>query len=105
MRWIYTPDDASDVFQVRMAQAQEPSQRFPKTMVWIDQYSGEVLFDRDATQDVAGDVVVQWLHPLHNGEAFGFLGRLLVLLSGIFPLVLFSTGLMRWRHKALVRQK
>jgi uncharacterized iron-regulated membrane protein len=42
---------------------------------------------------------LNWLHPLHNGEAFGLTGRILVFLSGLLPLVLFITGFLRWRHK------
>ena len=100
VRWIYTPEHEYDVFQVRMAQAHEPSQRFPKTIVWIDQYSGDVLLDRNALEDAAGDVVLQWLHPLHNGEALGLVGRWLIFFSGFIPLILFLTGFIRWRHKA-----
>ena len=34
----------------------EPSQRFPKTMVWVDQYNGHILSVSDAKQHSAGDV-------------------------------------------------
>jgi uncharacterized iron-regulated membrane protein len=99
LRWIYTPDNAQGVYQVRLYQAGEVGRRFPKTMVWIEQFTGEVLAVRDAKKDVFGDTVVAWLHPLHNGEAFGLLGRWLIFLSGFVPLILFITGIMRWRHK------
>ncbi|HOY70779.1 MAG TPA: PepSY-associated TM helix domain-containing protein [Methylotenera sp.] len=99
VRWIYTPDNAQGVYQVRLYQAGEVGRRFPKTMVWIEQYTGEILAVRDARQDFFGDTVVAWLHPLHNGEAFGLFGRWLIFFSGFVPLILFVTGIMRWRHK------
>ena len=42
---------------------------------------------------------LEWLHPLHNGEAFGIAGRIAALLIGILPACLFLTGLVRWRQK------
>ncbi len=102
LRWIYTPDNAQGIYQVRMYQQGESGRRFPKTMLWIEQYTGQVLAVRDAKQDVFGDTVVAWLHPLHNGEAFGFLGRWLIFFSGFIPLILFVTGIMRWRHKRVL---
>lgn len=101
LRWIYTPDDAQGVYQVRLYQQGEVGRRFPKTMLWIDQYSGQILAVRDAKMDVFGDTVVAWLHPLHNGEAFGLVGRWLIFFSGLVPIVLFVTGILRWRHKRL----
>lgn len=102
LRWIYTPDEAQGVYQVRMYQQGEVGRRFPKTILWIEQYTGQVLAVRDAKHDVFGDTVVAWLHPLHNGEAFGLLGRWLIFFSGFIPLILFVTGIMRWRHKRVL---
>ncbi len=98
-RWIYTPDDAHGAHQVRLYQSGEPSRRFPKTILWIDQYNGEILTVRDAKKDVFGDTVVAWLHPLHNGEVLGTGGRIVVFLSGLVCPLLFVTGVIRWLHK------
>lgn len=51
---------------------------------------------RDGRREQAGDVLLNWLHPLHSGEALGLAGRLLVLLSGIGTVLLAVTGLLRW---------
>lgn len=99
LRWIYTPDDASGAVQIRLYQTCEPSRRFPKTTVWLDQYSAKIIASRDACHDTTGDKVQGWLHPLHNGEAFGLIGRWLVFFSGILPAILMLTGFIRWRHK------
>lgn len=98
LRWIYTPDSAQGQYQFRLYQAGEPGLRFPKTTVQFDPQGG-LLGKHDYFADSAGDKLLNWLHPLHNGEAFGLMGRWLVLLSGLLPLLLFVTGWLRWRQK------
>jgi len=87
-----------------MKQVSEPSDRFPKTFVWIDQFSGKVLGVRDTTKVSSGDAFFDWLHPLHNGEAFGWTGRWLAFFVGLIPAFLWVTGLIRWRQKITARQ-
>jgi uncharacterized iron-regulated membrane protein len=105
LRWIETPDGAKGVYRINLRQAFEPSRRFPRTNVWIDQYSGAILAIRDPRQDAPGDVVLNWLHPIHSGEAGGLLGRLIVLATGLGAPVLFVTGLIRWIHKRQARRR
>lgn len=99
LRWVEAPASATDTYFLRLKQAGEPSDRFPKTYVWVDQFSGEIVAVRDPMQASAADVFFDWLHPLHNGEAFGIAGRIAALLIGILPACLFLTGLVRWRQK------
>ncbi len=100
LAWLETPHGPHGVFRVNLRQAFEPSRRFPRTNVWIEQYSGDVLAVRNPRDDGAADVFLNWLHPLHNGEALGLPGRLLVCAAGVLPTLLFVTGLLRWRQKA-----
>ncbi len=99
LRWIEEPADAAGTYFLRMRQPGEPGNRFPKTYVWVDQYSGELLAVRDPRRNTAADSFFDWLHPLHNGEAFGVPGRWLVFFAGMLPALLFVTGLIRWRQK------
>ncbi|MDO8844701.1 PepSY domain-containing protein [Methylicorpusculum sp.] len=57
LRWIETPNSPEDTYKIFLYQDGEPSKRFPKTIVWMDQYAGESF--------------IKWLHPLHNGEIAG----------------------------------
>jgi uncharacterized iron-regulated membrane protein len=98
-RWVDTPSATRAVWGVRLAQAHEPSRRFPRTRVWIDAHTGEVLAVHAADGQRAGDVLEAWLHPLHNGEAFGLAGRLIVVLAGAFPLLMALSGALRWWHR------
>ena len=43
--------------------------------------------------------MLNWLHPLHGGEAFGLAGRLLALVAGMLPIILFATGIVRWLQR------
>jgi uncharacterized iron-regulated membrane protein len=43
--------------------------------------------------------VLAWLHPLHNGEAFGLAGRVLACVAGLLPLLLMVTGVQRWADR------
>lgn len=101
VRWIETPSNDKAVWRIQLRQNGEPGQRFPRTNVWVDGYSGRILAIRDPGQNTAGDTLMDWLHPLHNGEAFGMTGRILVFACGLTLLLAFVTGVTRWRHKRL----
>ena len=67
--------------------------------VSVDQYSGKVLQLYTPSNATAGDHFLGWLFPLHTGRAFGLPGRILVLVLGLVPTVLYVTGFIRWRQK------
>lgn len=104
LRWIETPGDRSDSYRINLWQAGEPSFRFPKTNVWVDAQTGDILAVRDPVEHSGGDTFLAWQHPLHNGEAFGLAGRMLVCASGLVPMLLLTTGLIRWRQKSRARR-
>ena len=105
LAWIETPADAHGVVRVNLALPGEPSRRFPRSNVWLDPYTGRVLAVRDARRDGGGDTLLDWLHPLHDGEAFGLAGRWLAFVSGLVPAVLFVTGVWRWRVRGRARAR
>lgn len=101
LAWIETPASATSAVRINLWQPGEPSRRFPRTNVWLNPYTGAVLAVRDGSRERAGDTLVNWLHPLHGGMAFGLVGQVLVLLSGLVATTLAVTGYLRW----LKRQK
>lgn len=104
LRWLETPADANGSYFLRHYQPGEPSERFPKTLLWIDQYSGEILAERDPFAEKFGDTFLNWMHPLHSGEIAGLTGRIVVLICGIVPCVLYVTGFTRWQQKRKLRR-
>ncbi len=100
LAWIETPSGPDAPVRIALAQPSEPSRRFPRTTVWLDPYSGFILATRDGRREAGGDIVINWLHPIHSGEAFGPIGRLLVLLSGLAGTLLAISGVWRWIVRA-----
>lgn len=100
IRWIKVPGKADGAYLIRFWQTGEPSRRFPKSSLWLDQYDGHVLAIRHGPRGSASDCILAWLYPLHSGEAFGLFGRSVVALVGLLPAILFITGLLRWRSKS-----
>lgn len=99
LRWVESPGLDSNSWRVILYQAGEPSRRFPRTTVWVGSERGDIIAERDGLRESGGDIVLNWLHPLHNGEVFGLTGRLVIVISGLLPLILFITGFLRWRQK------
>lgn len=105
VRWIDTPATDGGLYRIRLRQPGEPGDRFPDTLVWIEASRGEIVARRDPRHFSAGDTVWQWMHPLHSGEGFGPVGRLLVCLCGVLPVLLAVTGLWRWLDKRRARRR
>jgi uncharacterized iron-regulated membrane protein len=75
------------------------------SVVRVDQWSGAVLHVRDARSLPAGEAVLHWQFPLHNGEAFGLAGRVVVFCAGLAPGVLAVTGTLIWWRKRRGRRR
>ncbi|BDZ74044.1 hypothetical protein GCM10025856_17630 [Methylophaga marina] len=105
LRWVESPGSQKNSWRVVFYQQGEPSRRFPRTQVWVNAYNGQIVASRDGLADKAGDKILNWLHPLHNGEVFGLTGRIIVFISGFVPLILFITGLLRWQQKRRAKQR
>jgi uncharacterized iron-regulated membrane protein len=105
LRWVESPGRKKNSWRVILYQQGEPSRRFPRTQVWVNAFDGRIVASRDGLADKAGDKILNWLHPLHNGEAFGLTGRVIVFICGFVPLILFITGLLRWQQKQRARKR
>ncbi|WP_019868415.1 PepSY-associated TM helix domain-containing protein [Methylovulum miyakonense] len=99
LRGAETPDGKDGVYCISKRQPGEANRKWPRSKVWIDQYSGKVLAVQDPDQFTAGETFLNVLWPLHSGEALGLAGRILWCVSGLAPLALYVTGILRWRQK------
>jgi uncharacterized iron-regulated membrane protein len=104
LHWILLPSTPSGVYVVGKQSRDEPNRTKTFRNVGVDQYSGQVLYAQDRNAFTAGEKLLEWLFPLHTGEAFGALGRSIVLVVGVTPFVLYVTGFLRWRQKRRVRR-
>lgn len=96
---VYLPASAEASYSITLIQPEEPWNEYGATVVWVDQYSGTVLATWDALNIPAGNTVLEWLFPLHNGDALGLPGRILVFIAGLLPALLFGTGVYMWWRK------
>ena len=105
LHWVLlpsTPGWASARRRQAVERRAQPHQGFRN--VSLDQYSGQTVVGQDRKSFTAGERFLEWLFPLHSGEAFGAIGRPLTLLFGLIPLALYVTGFIRWRQKRRSRQ-
>lgn len=98
-KWIFFPQDQQGFYRIVKRAPQEINRTRPRRTLWLDQYSGKILFKQDLKSNSAGDIFLHWLYPLHNGEAFGLTGRIIILITGWVPLLLYATGVARWLQK------
>jgi uncharacterized iron-regulated membrane protein len=96
---LYFPILAEDTYQLNVKSAVDIGipHRFGELI--INGVNGNVLYRFDHQNANAGDKLLMWLLPLHNGEAFGTIGRAVVCFVGITPTVLWITGFIRSRQK------
>lgn len=70
--------------------------------VALNAVTGEVLTSYNANHGGAGQQLADLKYPLHIGTALGLPGRVIILVTGLVPTVLFVTGVYTWWRK---RQK
>lgn len=105
LHWILLPSTPHGVYVVGKQSDDEPNRTKTSRNVGVDQYSGRVLRVQDRSDFTGGEKFLEWLFPLHSGEAFGAIGRSIVLFVGLTPLTLYVTGFLRWRHKRRAQRR
>ncbi|QFR48613.1 PepSY domain-containing protein [Sulfurimonas lithotrophica] len=100
---IGLPIEKQDTYRIYKRQEGEVRKSKGKSVVWIDQYNGEIIKVKSPKSMSAGETFINWQFPLHTGEAFGMAGRLLVFASGVVTLLLVITGTIIWYRKKRVK--
>ncbi|MGH8436789.1 MAG: PepSY-associated TM helix domain-containing protein [Pseudomonas sp.] len=90
---IALPSKPSMPYEIRVRQPGEIRKGDGATRIMVDAYSGEILQVRDPMRAPSGDTLLNWLFPLHSGEAFGSAGRIFISCFGVVPLLFLMTGL------------
>lgn len=105
VRYLGLPHHDEGVYDLAIHQPGEVRESSGQSRVWIDQYSGQVLRVHDWNRFTGGETFLAWLFPLHNGEAFGLVGRWIVFFAGFIPLMLYVTALRMWWLKRQAHQR
>ena len=99
LRRVTTPAGNSGVYRINLRQKNEINRRHPYTTVWIDRWSGQTREVRNPSTFTFGETFTSWIWPIHTGEAFGAMGRLLWFFTGIGLFGLYVSGLLCWLHR------
>ena len=93
------PHRGSGTYRVALSEPTHPRASAGRSYVRVDRHTGEVRAARTWAGMTAADRFLDWQLPLHNGEVFGVIGRLVVFVTGLLPSGLLITGFLIWRHK------
>ena len=96
---------ASDAsIRVRFQVPGDPHRRFPGSYVFIDQTTGQVLAVHDVRRAGTGMFLASWVRTLHDGSVGGLATRILAVLLGFVPAILFVTGILHWLRRRKIDQ-
>ncbi|MEH2332378.1 PepSY-associated TM helix domain-containing protein [Nostoc sp.] len=98
LRSIDLTTDPKAPLRLRMKLPQE-REEYGKSNVYLDQYKGQVLRVDNSLKASLGDKILNSFEPLHYGTFGGLPTRILYVLVGLAPLILFITGFVMWRYR------
>jgi uncharacterized iron-regulated membrane protein len=94
---VVPPGGDRDPFQVAFSPIRPaPVRPGQVTLVYLDQYTGEVLKEARPADRSAGDIVIDWMGPLHVGNFAGRGVQIVWFVAGLAPAVLAVTGFVMW---------
>ena len=107
LRWMDFPVDKTDVFRVGLHSPHEltGSGYAASERLWVEQYTGEILAERDWQTFTPADKVLSAMMVLHNGQGLGMPGRMAVCLVGFTLPVLYITAIRSWLMKRRARRR
>jgi uncharacterized iron-regulated membrane protein len=101
---VVTPSQATAAFLVMFSPVRPaPAGRETLTSVYLDQYTGGLLQGPLHARETAGDIVIEWVTPLHIGGFGGAGVRAIWLILGLVPPLLFITGFIMWWSRVMRR--
>lgn len=71
--------------------------------IWLDGYTASTLAVYEAGNLPAGNVFLDWMLPIHSGEVFGTIGRVLFLFGALCLSGLALTGIWQWFERRHMR--
>ncbi len=98
------PAKQGDAFMLRLQLPSDPH-RIGLNWAYLDPETAEVLrVDRFSEQPL-GVQVMRLITPIHYGTFGGYTTRILWVLAGLLPGILFVTSLMMWWNRSLSKKK
>ena len=72
--WVRVPGKEVQTYDLQIRQAGAPMSRFPRTHLFVDQFSGEILAVYNPKSDGWGDTVLNWLLSYMTARHLGWQG-------------------------------
>lgn len=100
--WVSFPQtpEAPLIVRKKMPEEFHPNGR---SFIYLDQYTGELLLIENASTAPVGTRIYNIFYPIHIGIMGGLPTRVLQVMIGFLPLVLFTTGYIMWRNRRKVK--
>lgn len=101
--YVSFPEKPEDPFRVGKRQAQE-TDKWGNTRIYLDQFTGEVIRFQDGLKPTRAEAITNQFGPVHFGTFWGIPSRILYVLVGLTPSVLFITGFIMWWYRKHKKQ-
>jgi uncharacterized iron-regulated membrane protein len=101
---IIFPAKAGEPFSLRMKRPTDPH-RIGLNWVYVDPVTAQVLRVDRFDQQPIGVKIIRLMTPLHYGTFGGLPTRLLWVIAGLLPGLLFMTGLLMWWNRSLSKKR
>ena len=92
---IGMPAGLRGVYRIALREPPDDGER-GGAVVFVDPRAGTVLRRIDRTTQTSGDAFLAYQRPLHEGDALGFAGRVVICGVGLLPALFVVTGTMMW---------
>lgn len=100
---VIPPSSERGAFLVMLSPVSpSPVGRAQLTSVYLDQYTGALLGASELRATSMGDVVMEWVAPLHFGNFGGMPVRIAWLALGLAPVLLVVTGVIMWWTRVVI---
>lgn len=96
VKWIETPAKNSQFYKMRLKTKEDPSNRFPHSFAYINKTNGNIEMVYLYNNQSSSSKIMNWLHTLHDGTLLGIYSRILYVLIGLLPMILYITGIARY---------
>jgi uncharacterized iron-regulated membrane protein len=101
---IIFPSARGDAFALRLKLPGDPH-RIGLNWVYVDPSTTQVLRVDRFTQQPLGVQIIRLMTPIHYGTFGGYATRILWVLAGLAPGVLFVTSLLLWWNRSLSKKR
>jgi len=91
---LATPENP--YYRIRLLQEGELRNIYGKTTVYVSAEDGDILAVEDGLNMSPENAFLNSFYPIHNGEAFNLVGRILTLVIGLWLIVMIVFGLRLW---------